>query len=155
MWWTIALPFAVHALATTAFLLLTRAYRRDPDARTPEAWRRRYIGCAALTGIAYGGGAALLVSLPPFEPRLVVTVGMVTSAALAPGRLYEPRSYVAFAGLTLLLLALWPGLDAIRRRSIWRRIGTADEAATPDAIAALWSVELLMNTRISSNAAPR
>lgn len=29
-----------------------------------------------------------------------------------------------------LLLALWPGLDAIRRRSIWRRIGTADEIAS-------------------------
>ncbi|MHB1101692.1 MAG: RNA polymerase sigma factor [Devosia sp.] len=33
-------------------------------------------------------------------------------------------------GLTLLLLALWPGIDAIRRRSIWRRIGTADEVAS-------------------------
>ena len=32
--------------------------------------------------------------------------------------------------LTLLLLALWPGLDAIRRRSIWRGIGTADEVAS-------------------------
>ena len=32
--------------------------------------------------------------------------------------------------LTLLLLALWPGLDAIRRRSLWRRIGTADEVAS-------------------------
>ena len=32
--------------------------------------------------------------------------------------------------LTLLLLALWPGLDAIRRRSIWRRIGMADEVAS-------------------------
>jgi DNA-directed RNA polymerase specialized sigma24 family protein len=32
--------------------------------------------------------------------------------------------------LTLLLLALWPGLDAIRRRSIGRRIGTADEVAS-------------------------
>ncbi|HIC65702.1 MAG TPA: sigma-70 family RNA polymerase sigma factor, partial [Paracoccus sp.] len=32
--------------------------------------------------------------------------------------------------LTLLLLALWPGLDAIRRRSIWRRIGTTDEIAS-------------------------
>ena len=32
--------------------------------------------------------------------------------------------------LTLLLLALWPGLDAVRRRSIWRRIGTADEVAS-------------------------
>jgi DNA-directed RNA polymerase specialized sigma24 family protein len=32
--------------------------------------------------------------------------------------------------LTLLLLALWPGLDAIRRRSIWRRLGSADEVAS-------------------------
>jgi DNA-directed RNA polymerase specialized sigma24 family protein len=32
--------------------------------------------------------------------------------------------------LIMLLLALWPGLDAIRRRSIWRRIGTADEVAS-------------------------
>ena len=32
--------------------------------------------------------------------------------------------------LTLVLLALWPGLDAIRRRSIWRRIGSADEVAS-------------------------
>jgi DNA-directed RNA polymerase specialized sigma24 family protein len=32
--------------------------------------------------------------------------------------------------LTVLLLALWPGLDAIRRRSIWRRIGSADEIAS-------------------------
>ena len=32
--------------------------------------------------------------------------------------------------LTLLLLALWPGLDAIRRRSIWRRLGTADEVVS-------------------------
>ncbi len=32
--------------------------------------------------------------------------------------------------LTMLLLALWPGLDAIRRRSLWRRIGTADEVAS-------------------------
>lgn len=32
--------------------------------------------------------------------------------------------------LTLLLLALWPGLDAIRRRSLWRRLGTGDEVAS-------------------------
>ena len=32
--------------------------------------------------------------------------------------------------LTLVLLALWPGLDAIRRRSIWRRIGCPDEVAS-------------------------
>jgi RNA polymerase sigma-70 factor (ECF subfamily) len=39
----------------------------------------------------------------------------------------EPASDCA---LTLLLLALWPGLDAIRRRSLWRRLGTADEVAS-------------------------
>lgn len=32
--------------------------------------------------------------------------------------------------LTMLLLALWPGLDAIRRRAIWRRLGSADEVAS-------------------------
>jgi RNA polymerase sigma-70 factor (ECF subfamily) len=32
--------------------------------------------------------------------------------------------------LTVLLLALWPGVDAVRRRSIWRRIGPADEVAS-------------------------
>jgi len=32
--------------------------------------------------------------------------------------------------LTLLLLALWPGLDAIRRRSLWRKLGNADEVAS-------------------------
>lgn len=36
--------------------------------------------------------------------------------------------------LTLLLLALWPGMDAIRRRSIWRRIGTPEEI-TSDVLA--------------------
>lgn len=32
--------------------------------------------------------------------------------------------------LTLMLLLLWPGVDAIRRRSIWRRLGSADEIAS-------------------------
>lgn len=36
----------------------------------------------------------------------------------------------ADCALTVLLLALWPGLDAIRRRSIWRKIGSADEVAS-------------------------
>jgi RNA polymerase sigma-70 factor (ECF subfamily) len=36
--------------------------------------------------------------------------------------------------LTLLLLALWPGLDAIRRRLLWRKLGNADEVAS-DALA--------------------
>lgn len=37
---------------------------------------------------------------------------------------------VSDCALTLMLLALWPGLDAVRRRSIWRRVGTGDEVAS-------------------------
>jgi len=36
----------------------------------------------------------------------------------------------ADCALTLMLLALWPGLDAIRRRSLSRRLGTVDEIAS-------------------------
>lgn len=36
----------------------------------------------------------------------------------------------ADTALTLLLLALWPGLDAIRRRSVSRKLGTIDEIAS-------------------------
>ena len=36
----------------------------------------------------------------------------------------------ADAALTLMLLALWPGLDAIRRRSAWRGLGAPDEVAS-------------------------
>ena len=37
---------------------------------------------------------------------------------------------VSDCALTLMLLALWPGLDAVRRRSIWRKIGTGDDVAS-------------------------
>jgi DNA-directed RNA polymerase specialized sigma24 family protein len=36
----------------------------------------------------------------------------------------------ADCALTVMLLALWPGLDAIRRRCIWRKVGTGDEVAS-------------------------
>jgi len=36
----------------------------------------------------------------------------------------------ADCALTLMLLALWPGLDAIRRRSAWRKIGAPDEVVS-------------------------
>jgi len=37
---------------------------------------------------------------------------------------------VSDCALTLMLLALWPGLDAVRCRSIWRRVGAGDEVAS-------------------------
>jgi RNA polymerase sigma-70 factor (ECF subfamily) len=59
------------------------------------------------------------------DKNLILTV--LVEAAQGDG----PTSDCA---LTMLLLALWPGLDAIRRRSIWRRIGSADEI-TSDVLA--------------------
>ena len=45
-------------------------------------------------------------------------------------RVAQSDGETAECALTLMLLALWPGLDAVRRRSIWRRIGTGDEVAS-------------------------
>ena len=70
--------------------------------------------------------AALLDGLhrtPGDQGQKNVILSTLVSAAQGDG----PASDCA---LTLLLLALWPGLDAIRRRSIWRRIGAADEVAS-------------------------
>ena len=64
-WWMIALPLGLHIIAMVGFTSVTRAYAANPDTRSLEGWRRIYICCAALTGIAYGGGGALLASLPP------------------------------------------------------------------------------------------
>ena len=104
-WWMLAGPFAVHIAAMAGFILLSRAYRARPESRTIHTWRRDYILYAGLTGISYGAGGAMLVMLPPVEPRLVITTALLLCAALAPGRLYEPRSYLAFSGSSLILLA--------------------------------------------------
>ncbi len=101
-WWTIAVPFALHALATLGFLVLPRIYRADPAAHSPEQWRYLYIACSALLGLAYGGGGALLIGLPPIEPRLLVCAGLAVAAATAPARLHEPRGYLVLASLTLM-----------------------------------------------------
>jgi signal transduction histidine kinase/ActR/RegA family two-component response regulator len=105
-WWMIGGPLALHMLAMTGFILQSHAYRRLPLSRPIPVWRRNYILYAGLTGISYGTGGALLVMLPPAEPRLVITTALLLCAALAPGRLYEPRSYLAFAGFSLTLLAI-------------------------------------------------
>src|SRR4051794_33902254 len=62
-WWTLAIPLALHLLSIAGFVGLARAYRRDPESRPAETWRRLYILYASLTGLAYGTGGALLVSL--------------------------------------------------------------------------------------------
>jgi RNA polymerase sigma-70 factor (ECF subfamily) len=84
------------------------------------------IWCAQAALAPFRDPAALLDGLhrTPGDPaRKNVILSALVGAAQGDG----PASDCA---LTLLLLALWPGLDAIRRRSIWRRIGTADEVAS-------------------------
>jgi signal transduction histidine kinase/DNA-binding NarL/FixJ family response regulator len=105
-WWMIAGPAALHLMAIFGFVWLTWAYPRHPTVRSNEGWRWLYILCAAMTGIAYGGGGALLFHLPYPEPRVLIAACLALTAALAPGRIYEPRSYVAFAGFNLSLLAV-------------------------------------------------
>ena len=63
-WWMIAAPAALHVSAILSLLWLAHAWRRDPNARSIESWRRLYILYTGLTGLAYGGGGLLLFSLP-------------------------------------------------------------------------------------------
>ncbi|MFD1796086.1 sigma-70 family RNA polymerase sigma factor [Paracoccus aurantiacus] len=89
--------------------------------RSFDAVRREQ---AALS--AFRDPAALLDGLhrtPGDHGQKNVILSALVEAAQGDG----PASDCA---LTLLLLALWPGLDAIRRRSIWRRLGAADEIAS-------------------------
>jgi RNA polymerase sigma-70 factor (ECF subfamily) len=89
--------------------------------RSFDAVRRAHV---ALT--PFRDPAALLDGLhrTPGDPaRKNLILAALVEAAQGDG----PASECA---LTMLLLALWPGLDAIRRRSLWRRLGTADEVAS-------------------------
>ncbi|PKP85703.1 MAG: hypothetical protein CVT80_01030 [Alphaproteobacteria bacterium HGW-Alphaproteobacteria-2] len=75
----------------------------------------RFGDPAALLDALHVGGRA-----PDDKNRLLVAlVGVAQSGG-----------ETSDCALTLMLLALWPGLDAVRRRSIWRRIGTGDEVAS-------------------------
>jgi len=89
--------------------------------RSFDAVRREQV---ALT--PFRDPAALLDrlhSIPGDPARKNLILAALVEAAQGDG----PASDCA---LTLLLLALWPGLDAIRRRSLWRRLGSADEIAS-------------------------
>ncbi|MFI0846580.1 RNA polymerase sigma factor [Mesorhizobium sp. IMUNJ 23232] len=59
----------------------------------------------------------------------------------------------ADCALTLMLLALWPGLDGVLRRSKWRRIGTLDELPSEIFARATEAVRCLDLGRVTSIAA--
>ena len=76
--------------------------------------RRTGVGLAAL-----GDPAALLDALH----RQTASPDIKNDWLKALVRAAQGNTAEADSALTLLLLALWPGLDAIRRRSLRRRIG--------------------------------
>ena len=49
--------------------------------------------------------ALVLTHLFGCEDEIAITTALLLCAALAPGRLYEPRSYLTFAGFSLTILA--------------------------------------------------
>lgn len=99
----------MHSSSTLSFQrsLDTIRCARDPLARFPDP-------AALLDGLHRGPG-------DPDDKNLILSA--LVEAAQGDGSASD-------CTLTMLLLALWPGLDAIRRRSIWRRIGPADEIAS-------------------------
>ena len=105
-WWAFAVPAAVHVSSMMGFLWLEQLYRRDPDTYETEGWRWRYITLAGLTGLSYGLTGLLLIPLAPPAPRMLVAATLGTIAALPPGRMYEPRSYVLLICMDLILLVI-------------------------------------------------
>lgn len=100
---------------------LTRSSTNLHFQRSFDAIRREQPAVAA-----FRDPAALLDGLhrttgDPARKNLILSA--LVGAAQGDG-------HASDCALTMLLLALWPGLDAIRRRSIWRRLGTADEIAS-------------------------
>jgi len=98
-----------HLIQTSSTLSFQRSF---------ETIRSRYEPIAQ-----FGEPAALLDALhrpsgSAHQKNLILT------ALIRGGQGDDPEADCA---LTLMLLALWPGLDAIRRRASWRRIGPADE----------------------------
>jgi DNA-directed RNA polymerase specialized sigma24 family protein len=101
-----------HLMHSSSTLSFQRSFDTLRRARDPLAPFRD--PAALLDGLHRGPG-------DPDNKNLILSA--LIEAAQGDG----PASDCA---LTMLLLALWPGLDSIRRRSIWRRIGSADEIAS-------------------------
>ncbi|QOF73629.1 sigma-70 family RNA polymerase sigma factor [Aminobacter sp. SR38] len=91
----------------------TLGFQRDFDAiRRGSNPVARYCDTTALLDALHRGSDA-----PDQKNQLLI--GLVEIA--------KSDNSARDCALTVMLLALWPGLDAIRRRSIWRKLGARDE----------------------------
>jgi len=101
-----------HLIQSSSTLSFHRNFATIQQAREPLT--RFQDPAALLDGLHRAGDDP--------EPK-----NLILSALIAAAHCDGPPSDCA---VTILLLALWPGLDAIRRRSIWRRIGLPDDIAS-------------------------
>jgi DNA-directed RNA polymerase specialized sigma24 family protein len=92
---------------------------------------------ALMDGLHRGAGSS--------DDKNVVLIALIETA--------QSNSAAADCALTLMLLALWPGLDAVRRRSKWRCTGTPDELTSEvlsRAIEAIRCIDLARVHRIAA-----
>ena len=101
-----------HLMLSSSTLNFQRNFEALRRASKPLA---HFADPAALLDTLHTGGSG-----PDDKNRILVALVRDAQSADA----------ISDCALTLMLLALWPGLDAVRRRSIWRRVGTSDEVAS-------------------------
>ncbi len=101
-----------HLMQSSSTLNFQRSFDAIRHNSNPVA---RYRDPAALLEALHRGGDA-----PEAKNKLLTAL---VAAAQSEGP-------AADCALTLMLLVLWPGLDAIRRRSLWRKIGARDEVTS-------------------------
>ena len=101
-----------HLMQSSSTLSFQRTF--DSIRRTGNPIAQFHDPAAVLDALHRGSGGS-------DQKNLVLTA--LVSAAQSDGP-------AADCALTLMLLALWPGLDAIRRRSVWRKIGSPDEVVS-------------------------
>jgi RNA polymerase sigma-70 factor (ECF subfamily) len=101
-----------HLMQSSSTLSFQRSFDAIRRAGNPIAQFRD--PAAVLDALHRGSGGS--------DQKNLVLTALVRAA--------QEDGLAADTALTLMLLALWPGLDAIQRRSVWRKIGSPDEVVS-------------------------
>lgn len=124
-----------HLMQSSRTLCFQRSF--GAMRRTSDALARFRDPAAVLDALQRHGA-------PDAKNRVLVALVQAAQSRTGPA---------ADCALTVTLLALWPGLDAVRRRLIWRRIGPADEVGSEvlaRAIAAIRCLDLRRVNRVAA-----
>jgi DNA-directed RNA polymerase specialized sigma24 family protein len=111
------MPFAWHEIRDHLMKSSsTLGFQRSFDAirRTGHPVAQFHDPAALLDRLHLGSGSA--------DHKNLILAALVRAA--------QSGGPAADCALTLMLLSLWPGLDGVRRRSVWRKIAAPDEVAS-------------------------